>query len=37
MAQSNVHGLGTREQPWLQKTPSGSSEFQMYRDETLAP
>lgn len=30
-------GLGTRERPWVLKTPSGTSEFQMYRDETLAP
>ena len=30
-------GLGTRERPWLLKTPSGTSEFQMYRDETLDP
>jgi hypothetical protein len=30
-------GLGTREQPWLLKTPSGTSEYQMYRDETADP
>ena len=35
MAKASVQGLGTREQPWVLKTPSGSSEFQMYRDETL--
>ena len=28
---------GTREQPWLLKTPSGSSEFTAFRDETLDP
>ena len=28
---------GTREQPWLLKTPSGQSDFQMYRDETAEP
>lgn len=32
-----VGGLGTREQPWLLKTPSGTAEFQVYRDETLDP
>lgn len=30
-------GQGTREQPWLLKTPSGSSDYQMYRDETVDP
>jgi len=30
-------GLGTAAQPWLLKTPSGSSEYQMYRDETADP
>ena len=30
-------GLGTREQPWLLKTPSGSSAYQMYRDEAADP
>jgi hypothetical protein len=30
-------GLGTRERPWVLKTPSGTSEFMMYRDETLDP
>ncbi len=30
-------GLGTREQPWLLETPSGSSAYQMYRDETADP
>ncbi len=29
--------LGTREHPWVLKTPSGSSEFQMYRDEAADP
>jgi hypothetical protein len=31
----NVKGLGTREKPWLLKTPSGSSEFQMLFKEDL--
>jgi len=30
-----VEGLGTRGQPWVLKTPSGQSEFQAFRDETL--
>lgn len=30
-------GAGTREKPWNLKTPSGSSEYQMYRDETADP
>lgn len=35
MAKSS--GNGTREKPWVLKTPSGQSEFQAFRDETLAP
>ena len=30
-------GDGTREQPWVLKTPSGGSEYQAYRDESLDP
>ena len=30
-------GSGTREQPWVLKTPSGQSEFQAFRDESLDP
>jgi hypothetical protein len=30
-------GQGTREDPWQLTTPSGSSEYQLYRDETLDP
>ena len=30
-------GSGTRDDPWQLTTPSGSSEYQMYRDETLDP
>jgi hypothetical protein len=37
MAKTIVKGSGTREYPWLLKTPSGSSEFQMYRDEKANP
>ena len=32
-----VQGLGTREKPWILKTPSGTSEFRIFRDETLDP
>ncbi|MCI4323702.1 MAG: hypothetical protein L3K03_06760 [Thermoplasmata archaeon] len=32
-----ANGNGTRERPWKLKTPSGSSEFEAYRDETLDP
>lgn len=37
MAKVDVTGLGTRERPWILKIPSGQSEFQAYRDETLNP
>jgi hypothetical protein len=30
-------GAGTREDPWSLKTPPGTSEFQVYRDETPDP
>ena len=30
-------GVGTREHPWQLKTPSGSSDYIMYRDETANP
>lgn len=30
-------GSGTRENPWRLQTASGSSEYQMFRDETLDP
>ena len=32
-----MRASGTRDQPWRLKTPSGSSEYSMYRDETLDP
>ena len=28
---------GTSQQPWVLKTPSGGSEYEAYRDETLDP
>ena len=37
MAKNDVIGSGTREDPWLLKTPSGASEYQMYRDENANP
>ena len=30
-------GSGTKESPWHLTTPSGSSEYQMYKDESLDP
>jgi hypothetical protein len=37
MGAEPVTGQGTKDEPWTLKTPSGQSEFQMYRDETLDP
>jgi hypothetical protein len=34
---ANVDARGTREHPWVLKTPSGQSEFEAYRDEALDP
>ena len=34
---NEVEGFGTRDQPWILKTPSGQSEFQAFRDETPDP
>src|SRR5713101_10013392 len=30
-------GKGTRERPWVLKTPSGQSEFTAYRDDSVDP
>ena len=30
-------GTGTKADPWVLKTPPGTSEYQMYKDETLNP
>ncbi|MGH3579760.1 MAG: DUF6855 family protein [Mycobacterium sp.] len=30
-------GSGTRDDPWTLKTPPGTSEYQMYRDESASP
>jgi hypothetical protein len=37
MEPKQMKGDGTREHPWQLKTPSGSSEYQMYRDEGANP
>ncbi len=37
MPNTGAHGSGTREDPWILKTPSGSSEYRMYRDEEADP
>jgi hypothetical protein len=37
MAKTSVKGTGTREKPWVLKTPPGTSEFQVYRDEAANP
>lgn len=30
-------GTGTKQDPWVLKTPSGTAEYTMYRDETGSP
>jgi hypothetical protein len=37
MGAADVRGTGTREDPWVLKTPPGSSGFTAYRDESLEP
>ena len=37
MSTGKVKGEGTREEPWVLKTPPGTSEFQAFRDEVLDP
>lgn len=34
---ANIKGSGTRQSPWVLKTPPGTSEFQAFRDPTLDP
>jgi hypothetical protein len=34
---ADVKGEGTRESPWQLKTPPGTGEYQMYRDEAADP
>jgi hypothetical protein len=37
VAQVSAKGTGTREDPWNLRTPSGTSEYLMYRDESSNP
>ena len=32
-----MSGSGTKDDPWQLKTPTGTSSYEMYRDETLDP
>ena len=34
---ANVKGTGSAADPWILKTPPGSSEYQLYRDEEADP
>jgi hypothetical protein len=37
MAKAKVKGSGTKQSPWELTTPSGSSQYLMYRDEAANP
>jgi uncharacterized protein DUF6855 len=37
MSTSGASGLGTKADPWKLRTPTGTSEYEMYRDESLDP
>jgi hypothetical protein len=37
MVKTMVIGQGTPEDPWVLKTPPGTSEYRMYRDESADP
>jgi len=37
MSTSRASGSGTKADPWKLRTPTGTSEYEMYRDETLDP
>jgi len=37
MKANKSKGQGTKENPWLLKTPPGTSDYMMYRDETADP
>jgi hypothetical protein len=37
MTGPGTEGSGTREDPWVLRTPSGSSEYLMYRDQDADP
>lgn len=34
---TNAQGSGTKDDPWRLKTPPGTSEYEMYRDESADP
>jgi len=34
---TNAQGTGTKDDPWVLRTPPGTSEYQMYRDEAADP
>jgi hypothetical protein len=37
MVTRDVKGTGTRDDPWVLLTPSGSSEYRLYKDEAADP
>lgn len=37
MAEHMINGTGTKEDPWVLKTPSGSSQYTLHRDESQTP
>jgi len=37
MSNHKIVGSGTREDPWVLKTPPGTSEYHIYRDESAEP
>lgn len=37
MTQDQSKGQGTKENPWMLKTPPGTADYTIYRDETLSP
>ncbi len=37
MTTNDIKERGTKENPWVLKTPSGTSDYLMYRDETKDP
>lgn len=37
MTENRASGSGTKADPWKLRTPTGTSEYEMYRDETLDP
>jgi hypothetical protein len=37
MTKDNTSGQGTKEDPWRLHTPPGTSEYTLYRDDTLDP